>query len=342
MGIRFTNVYLLLLFATILSACGSTQASGISTSELEQIALQEALERAAIPPQDVLVWTIDRDNKISSYWIKGSPASTVVIGSRSGLLFPASSGVWELRESEVELPLCDCELWMQQKMVGECPQAESGAASSLPQLVDLVSGKNVDLLPQEESQEKKHSIDSQVTSSVSITGSVGPYLFISHNVEKMPCGNGNPSSSSDFIVFDVEKGDPVDIFEPEERNSILETEQAEAFNNIKSDPNISAKSPSDIEFTQIEPELLLGSGLALSYQFTARAFYSGKKGGRSAYSRSATITAKKLPQALMPYATLPLGIQNVVVLSDEIRLGGWIPIEVNEEQQQAFKTAFGL
>jgi hypothetical protein len=342
MSTRITGVYLFSLFAAVLSACGATQPSQISTSEIELMAAQEALQRAAIPPQDVLVWTIDRDNKILSYWIRGNPASAVIIGSHSGLLFPASSGVWELRDFEVENPLCDCELWTQQKMIGECPQAENGASAMMPRLVDLVSDKNVELLPQEEDQEKKSSIDSEFTSSISITGSVGPYLFISRTVERLPCGNGKTSSSSDYLVFDVDKGEPVDIFEPEERTRLLETEQTEAFEGIRSDPSISAESPSDLELTQIEPVVIPGSGLTLSYQFTTSVFFSDSKGGRSVYSRSVTVTAKQLPQALAPHASLPLGLQNVVVLSDEIRLGGWLLLDVNEEQQRALKSAFGL
>jgi hypothetical protein len=334
---------LLAAFSTLVfSTCVTTQPSGPSTDALQQLAVQNALYNAVTPFQDVLVWTIDRDNALSTHWVRGNRASGTIVASRSGLLLPANSGLWELREVEVEVPLCDCELWTKRKRIGECPRAEEVAFANLPRMVDLISGNEVELLPKPAPQEKESLVDSQFSSTVSITGSVGPYLFLSQSVERATCGEGHLSSNSMFRVFDLEGKQPVTVFDPDERQRVLEDEQTVAYEQFWSDPNVRIKSPGDLRLTRIDVGILPGVGLALGYQFTVQAVYADSKGNRSAYHRSTTIAAKKLPRALIPYAEFPSGLHRFVVLSEGIRIGGWVSITHDDIERLCSKNAFDL
>ncbi len=334
---------LLVAFSTmVFSSCVTTQPSGASTEKLQQLAAQAALYNAATPVQDVLVWTIGPDGALSTHWVRGNHASGTIVASRSGLLLPTRSGLWELGEVEVEVPLCDCELWTKRKRTGECPPAEEVAYANLPRMNDLITDSEVELVPRPAAQAEKSLLDSQFSSTVSVTGSVGPFLFISQSVERVTCGSGHVSSKSTFLVFDVESRQPVTLFEPDERQRMLENEQTVAYEQFRSDPNIRIKSPDDLQLTRIEVGLVPGVGLTLGYQFTARASFADSKGNRSEYVRSTTIAVKKLPRALIPYAEFPSGLQRFVVLDEGIRIGGWVPITNEGIARLRSKNAFDL
>lgn len=326
----------------LLSNCATKQPLGTSTDALQELAVRAALYRAATTFQDVVVWTVDANDALTTHWVRGNRISATIVASRSGLLLPANSGLWELREVDVEVPLCDCELWTKRKRMGECPRAGESADVNLPIIVDLITGSEVELLPTTEVQEQASLIDSQYTSVVSITGSVGPYLFISKSVERTRCGDGNVLSDTTFLVFDINSKQRVTVFEPDERQKVLENEQMAAYEQFRSDPNIRIKSPEDLEFTRIDVGLLPGVGLALGYQFTARAFYADSQGNRSAYVRSTTITAEEIPRALVPYAEFPPGLYHFVMTSEEIRVGGWVSITLDDIGRLQNTNAFNL
>ncbi|MBN1655877.1 MAG: hypothetical protein JXA30_19075 [Deltaproteobacteria bacterium] len=329
------------VFALIFSTCVSTHPSGVSAEEIEKIAAATTLRRATMPFQDVLIWTIDDDRALSSHWLRGNGTYETLVASRAGLLFPASSRLWELRQDEIEIPLCDCEKWIQSGRKDECPVSTEVAIARMPRLVDLVSTREVELLPSPIARENER-VERRFSSNVVIVGSVGPYLFISHTVERSPCDEGQATWSSDCYVFDVESEKRVDIITPEERRRILESEQTIAFEQFSGDANIKLKSPSDLELNLIEPVLQPGAGLALIYRFTATVFYADSKGNRSVYNRSVSVPAKKLPKALIPYAELPWGLENIVFIIPQIHIGGWLLIPEDVDQRRAVSRAFGL
>jgi len=309
--------------ALIFSSCITAQPSGQSPDALQQLAAQAALYRAATPIEDVLVWTIDPDNGLATHWVRGNHASATIVASRLGLLLPANSELWELREVEVEIPLCDCELWAKKKQMGECPRAEEVAYASIPIMVNSVTGNTVELLFKPTTQEEESLVDKAFSLAVTVTGSVGPYLFISKTVERTPCGDGRVSSNSTFHVFNLASKRMVQLFEPEERQRMLEKEQTVAYEQFRTDASILIQSSEDLQLTRIEVDVVPGVGLTLGYQFTARAFFADSKGNRSTYVRSTTVAAKTIPQALVPFAEFPSGLHRVVVLKEGIRIGGW-------------------
>ncbi len=334
---------LLFLSAALLClACGSRPSSGQDDTVEAAVAVGAALAIVNEPTQDVVIWTMDREDRITSHWLRGNRFGAVILASREGLLFPMADGIWEIETRTIDLPLCDCDTWTDDGMEGPCPKSDETATGETIVLVNLRNDEELSPLPLVESMDEEGLVYTDHSFGAAVIASVGPYLFIRSSEEVLACGAAHNSWSSQFTVFDVAGRETVEILTDEERARILEEEQTSAFNGIRSDNLVNVDRPEDLELTTIKPGLLPGVGLTIHYQFTADSSFADSDDNWGSYSRSVIVPARNFPEALAPYAALPPAMSTFAVFSDDLRLGGWIPITGEGEQIAAIAKAFGV
>ncbi len=337
---RYVLIFLLVLMLN--PCCGSRSPSGQDDSAEAAVAVGAALAIVNEPTQDVLIWTMDREDRITSHWLRGNRFGAVILASREGLLFPMTDGIWEIETRTVDLPLCDCETWTEDGMEGRCPVSDETATGETIVLVNLRNGEELSPLPLVVTADEEGPTFTDHSFGAGVIASVGPYLFIRSSEEILACGAAHNSWSSRFTVFDVASRETVEILTDEERARIMKEEQTAAFNEIRSDNLVTVDRPEDLELTTIKPGLLPGVGLTIHYQFTADSSFADSDDNWGSYSRSVIVPARNFPEALAPYAALPPAMSTFAVFSDDLRLGGWIPITGEGEQITAIAKAFGV
>ncbi len=334
-------VLIFLSAALLHPGCGSRSPSSQGDSTEAAVAVGAALAIVNEPTQDVLIWTMDREDRITSHWLRGNRFGAVILASREGLLFPMTDGIWEIETRTIDLPLCDCETWTDDGMEGPCPVSDETATGEIIVLVNLRNGEELFPVPLAETTDEEDPAFTDHSFAAAVIASVGPYLFIRSSEEILACGAAHNSWSSQFTVFDVAGRQTVEIITDEERAEIMKEEQTSAFNEIRSDNLVTVDRPEDLELTTIKPGLLPGVGLTIHYQFTADSSFSDSDDNWGSYSRSVTVPARNFPEALVPYAALPPAMSTFAVFSGDIRLGGWIPIAGEGDQIAALAKAFG-
>lgn len=343
MALALTHYFISMVYPMIaILSCSGSNTSGLSLNEAEAKMAQTAMQQALAPLQDLIVWTYDQDRKISSYWVRANEITGILVASRTGMLFPIDTSFWELQQDMIEFPLCDCEQWRQNSMRGSCPEASTIGQGNVLKFVDMISNRELEIVPKKEIYKDIGFGDREYSFDVSLAGSIGPFLFVLFNVERIPCGANRKSSSSEYYIIDMRKEVQVDILEPLEWQRIAEEEQTEAFEQLQSDPNLDLRSPKDLCLTGIKPLFLSDRGLTVGYMFTSNASFADSNGNWSSYSRSTTVAAKHVPTALSPYIRVPLAVHRFIMLAPKASVGGWIPINRTTEVMNFLHTAFGM
>lgn len=282
---------------------------------------------ALAPHQNVLAWTTDAEGHEASVWIKGNAIEAEVVAAGPGVAIPVGLEVWQWRETEVAVPLCDCETWERAAMEGPCPETLEPGWGMRVELVELLSGESLELVPapgDEDDGDGPEFID--YSAAVEPIASVGPFLFFRRDEGGAICGAAHGSWSSSFEVFDFERREIVDVLSSEERGRILATEQHTAYELMRGDRLVEVARAEDLELTVIEPRWY-PNGLGVTYQFSARASYADSDDNWGAYTRSVQVPARELPAALAPFALIPEALGTAVVpAGDDLRLGGFGPI----------------
>ena len=139
---------LFLSVALLHPGCGSRSPSSQGDSTEADVAIEAALIVANEPTQDVLIWTMDREDRITSHWLRGNRFGAVILASREGLLFPMTDGIWEIETRTVDLPLCDCDTWTENGMEGSCPVSNETATGESIVLVNLRNDDELSPVPQ--------------------------------------------------------------------------------------------------------------------------------------------------------------------------------------------------
>lgn len=336
--IRDTLAPTLWLFAStglLLGGCGASP-------EQDPVVLGAALahDRAVEPIQDVLVWTFDEDGATSTTWLRGNDVGGAILATREGLILTAGEGVWELVREDVEIPLCDCEAWRAVELEGGCPVADEPAIVSVPVLLDHVSGKRLHPVKDPVASTEDETTDVEFEFHATIVSSVGPYLFFRSGQRSMGCEAAHDTWSEAFTIFDLVAEETTDLFTEEERAAIMENEQAAAFEQIRTDNLVDVESVEDLTLTVIEPILVRGLGLTFRYQFTASSSFAHSDGDWGAYSRSITVPAYSVPEALEPYLLLPRALTSFHIGDSDVQAGGWMPVTGSMEQVSALARAF--
>ncbi len=326
-----------LIAAAVLLGCGGRP----DGSDRDETALGLALYEAAREESDAVVWTIEEDGEVRSVWLRGDPSGGRVLAAREGLVLPAAGGVWIWEERPFTLELCDCERWSAEEMQGPCPPAAEPYLGEVPVLVDLVSGRRIEIRPPPDG-EGDEPLHADYDLEVRPIASVGPYLLSRWTEESLGCGAAHGSWSAGFEAIDLGSGEKVDLLTPEERENIRAEELESALELMREDRMVAVESPDDVELTAIEPGWIAGIGLFVRYQFTAGASLGASDGGWGSYSRSVSVPARDIPDSLRPWSALPPAARGVPLPSGDVRTAGVAAPAGGPEQLLALAGAFSV
>jgi hypothetical protein len=328
-----------LLVAALVIGCGGRSRA----TDEEELATSLAVGVALAPQQDLLVWTTDEEGREASVWLRGNVHEAAVVASGAGLVIPVGAELWQWRETEVAVPLCDCEEWERSGSEGVCPETlEPGWARSV-ELVELISGDTVTLVGEPDTGQEDDDLWLMDYSSVTEPiASVGPYLFYRIALGFTECGPAHGTWFNEFVVFNLATREQVDVMTPEERARILAEEQQTAYELMRDDRLVEIDGPEDLELTVVQPQWQPG-GLGVLYQFTAEASYADSDDNWGAYTRSVQVPARVLPAALIPFALLPDVLDTATLpAGGDLRVGGFGPIAGTDEQVAAVFDALGV
>jgi len=317
----------------------SAQRVPLPSSQLVALAVAAARQMDE-PLQTVVLWVEDSDKNTHSFLIEGNKYGGSIWAMRPGILLLVNGQIREVVFDNVELPLCDCELWESEGMENSCPLAEEPATGTWPRLRDVKSGKLIDLLPPPSTDSDGEVFLGEFSFGAEIIATIGPYLFLKYGDQSVACGAAHGSWFSDFFVYDMSKDKIVDIFSAEEKAAILSNEQQAAFAQIREDPAAHSMAAEDLDFTLIKPTFVSGAGMTLNYQFTAEASFGDSDDNWGAYSRSVIVPAQSIPASLLMYAIIPPALSTFVALSPDIKVGGWIPVTATGQEIKTLVKAF--
>ncbi len=331
----------LLLPAVIAAAALALAACGPRRSDTGDAAADLALAIATTPDQDVVLWTARSDGRQESWWVRGSSLDNQVVAAVEGLVLPLDGRVWVWRAEKVPIVLCDCPAWEVAGMESACPASAETAHGTYARLEDLVTGEVLEILPAPVTDTEDGPAFADFGFGMEPVGAVGPYLFVRTYEQSLGCGAAHHSWASTFTAFDISAGEPVDILAAHERAAVENNEREAAFSAMRGDPLAQAQSAADLELTAIEPTWVTGAGLQLRYQFTAGASFADSDDSWGSYSRSISVPAKGIPEALLPFALLPQALENTILPGGEPRVAGVAVADGSPEQLAALARLFG-
>lgn len=294
------------------------------------------------PMQDVLLWTIDGEGLTATHWLRGNRQGGNLVASRTGIVLALPTGLYEIREREVELATCDCAAWEESGREGACPAGEAGSIGVALVAIRQPDGEEIPIAGPAQTQGEDGPIYGALESVAAVAASVGPFLFVRVDTRGTVCGESHETWSADFSVFDLTTGAPVELLTPEERARVLGREQAAAFKMFEGDNLARAARPEDLELTMMMPVLVPGAGITLRYQFSASSSFNASDGTWGAYTRSVDVLAAEVPAAIAPYSPIPPALVKFPIPGEGLAIGGFSPISATGEELAALERLFSF
>jgi hypothetical protein len=316
--------------------------------------LEGTLEHAAASATDTevdpasaktfLVWTRDGRGHGLTYHLDKSGEE---LERLDGVHVGTRAGTWQWREEEVSLPTKPCE---HASETGDVVAAEplapgratrvklvaTAGATREQRIVDPSSGRNA---PDDEAEPSagRHSPASasddttneedgdlfqtaeDLRHTVTLSGSIGPYLFFEESTYAYTCGaHGNTFVSSRIwnAASAQPQAMPVDI-------GPLDGPVARAARELSDDDDPFPVSNDNLEVTALVPHYVGEGLLRLGVQFTAPTCYACTRGGFSSYTKSTVVDAASLPKTFARYAKAPEPVRAWAASHPDEQVGGW-------------------
>jgi hypothetical protein len=159
----------------------------------------------------------------------------------------------------------------------------------------------------------------EVRHTVSLTGSIGPYLFLEESTYAYTCGaHGNTLVSS--RIWNAATGHiepmPAD-FGP------VPGAIARASQELTEEDDPFPATDENLELTALVPRYGARASLRLGLQFTAPTCYACTRGGGGSYTKSTVVDSAALPKVFSRYATAPVAVRAWTAAHPDERLGGF-------------------
>ncbi len=265
--------------------------------------------------QPVVFWTVDAEGGITSHWLDEHGALT-----RPGLWMIGQGELVQVTGASSEHRLCDCEAWAAADFEGDCrPQK---ATSSETGLVQLGPGKGRGAVSAVLTPEAALDLG-DYGSSVRITGSAGPWLFVEAWTSIYGCGAAHPNSSDAQWMWHVGEGRRVDVFGglvgDAEARQLVSAGETTATRLLEAREMVDEAEPEPVA---LRPGWSGGS-LSLDAIWSTWACYACGDGVWGSYSASVHLPAGLVPGALSAWTKVPARVVAFLGEHPELRLGGW-------------------
>lgn len=266
---------------------------------------REAEPRAHAPT--LLVWARDAHGAAWTYQVQpDGTAETRLEGIH--LVTKSGEWTWVTQTLDVETEPCDLSL-------GSRQPAQHGTATRAL----LVGPGHKEQVVVDPPLACNEHCANELRHDVTPLASLGPYLFLAESQYSYACG-AHGSTGASFLVWDVERGRPVDVIAGIPRSSELRAEAARRFAaDEKELGGPFGEDPPSI--TELVP-VVDGRRLAFEAQLTIDTCYACSDGAWSSYTRSVRIRTAP-PALLAPHAELPSGVAAFLSRHPDLTLGGW-------------------
>ena len=246
-------------------------------------------EVARAPRSPFLFWGTDEEGLTYSIWVREGAAGFERIEA-TGVVIASDGALWHWVEEEEPLAMAlDCET---------LEETASGTTNGVSVFLERVGGDaRLDLLTPN-AMAAREAADWQ--ESVSLIGSLGPYLFVSRSVYSYHCG-AHGGHERELFVFDARTGNPVDVLADPEREELSSmVDRARAALAAETDGD-SLMFGDELEHTMLWPTFD-ADAVRMRHQWTAESCYACGDDEWASYTVSTQLDEAQIPAELAPHA----------------------------------------
>jgi hypothetical protein len=158
-----------------------------------------------------------------------------------------------------------------------------------------------------------------VRHTVTLAGSIGPYLFIEESTYAFTCG-AHGSTSVSARIWNVAS----DSIEPMPTDyGAIGRAMAKAAQELNEEDDPFPATDENLELTALVPHYGQRASLRLGLQLTAPTCYACTRGGYGSYTKSTVVDSATLPKVFARYAAAPGPVRAWVAAHPDEHLGGF-------------------
>ena len=298
-----------------------------------------------------LVWARDADGKAVTYHLDRSGEE---LERLDGVYVGTRAGSWQWREEDVAVPTKACDHSEEdgaeqtateapppghatkvvlalaapgnrmQRVVDplarpSAPETSSGDPEST---TDISAGPNAFAAADRDRTDEEGDVlqnAEEVRHTVTLAGSIGPYLFIEESTYAFTCGaHGNTSVTA--RIWNVASGQlepmPTDF-------GSLGGVMVKAARELNEEDDPFPATDENIELTALVPRYSERASLRIGLQLTAPTCYACTRGGYGSYTKSTVVDSAALPKVFARYAAAPGPVRAWVAAHPDEHLGGF-------------------
>ncbi len=310
----FRSSVLVLVLGSLLAGCGARASASASPT----VNLQGGKRDVSSDHSDgneILVWATQGENgPMRTFYLAGDGALRVLRESEGATVVTSHGDLtWKAEEKELNLNGCE-HVDGSPRTPGKGTIMNATLVKSNGQVAQKVVDANDGGFGSEP------DID-ELNHFATLTGSIGPYLFIREGSYAYACGaHGNSTAAS--MVWDANAGKPVDLV-PELANAEkLVATAKQKLDEVDGDEGGPEES-NEPAFAQFIPVYSEHGALRIDVQFARWACYACSDGEWSSYTRSAIVPTNWFPERMKTWAMPPVVVKEFAKAHPEWRIGGW-------------------
>ncbi len=302
-----------LLALSCLAASGYASASAAPVSAVR---IPPAAAARVAPP-------ITRDRALVRAWVREMDAIYTLsfdaagneVGRAEGIVLSTKAGVARVVKERVPVATERCEEFDDQG--DPLPREQWGPAGpgEGTRLTLVLPGNRKVILADPEPMEGANELDHVAD----VVASIGPYLFVRQSTYSYACG-AHGATSAEAAVFDVERGEPIELGPSAAEAIELKKRAAKAF---AVDADGDETTPDDeVGITEARVDWT-GGRLGFAYQLTTSTCFACGDGAWSSYTKSVALDAPSLPPALAGHREVPAPVKRWLAAHPGVTLGGF-------------------
>lgn len=305
----FRTGFFVLAFGSLLAGCGARPSPSPTVNLL---AGSRDVTADSHDGNEILVWATKGENGPVHTFHLAADGALRILSEREGATIVTSHGelTWKAEEKVLELDGCE-----HGDGAPRLPSKGSYVNTSLVRPDGSVAQKVVEF---------NDGIDTDIDElnhSVSLVGSIGPYLFIREGAYSYACGaHGNVTAAA--AIWDAENAKIITIeSELPEKDKLAAT--AKKTLDEADEADAADSESNDAVVAQFSPIYGQRGALRLDVQMTRWACYACSDGEWSSYTRSVTLPTNWIPERMKAWVMPPVVVKDFAETHPEWQIGGW-------------------
>jgi len=306
MSILSSTPSLLVALLVFASGCGATNKPP-PLVDLRVGTNATSPEGNAEPGTEILIWGRTDEGPNTTYRV--ADGSGRVMSEEPGTVIMTSHGEIVWHDEQVEITTAGCSF-------DETPVPPGFGTITRAWLEPRGGGTRQKVV---DPGDFKDSEVKEIQHSVSLLGSVGPYLFVHEDSYTYACGAHGGVIAS-FLMWDVNAGAMIEMMSEMPGKEALAKSSVKLLNEATGEEGSSDDLP---ELTQIMPTYAGRGAMHIDAQFTRFACYACSDGNWSSYTQSVRVPTEWMPPKLSAWVTPPVAVKEFLQAHPKFTLGGW-------------------